>query len=86
MELQQINIKHSTFNIFPNPAHNIVTITGENLKNISLADNSGRTVLTKDAGNNKSIEIEVGHLPKGVYLLSVTTTSGYTQSEKLVVE
>ena len=84
--IRQINIKHSTFNIFPNPAHNIVTITGERLKTITLADNAGRTVLTKVAGNSQSDEIAVGHLPKGLYLLTVTTTGGNTQSEKLVIE
>ena len=84
--IRQINIKHSTFNIFPNPAHNIVTITGDKLKTITLTDNAGRTVLTKVAENDKTIEIFVGHLPKGLYLLTLTTTSGNTQSEKLIIE
>ena len=73
-------------NIYPNPAHNIVTITGAELKTITLADNTGRTVLTKAAGNNSSIEIAVEHLPKGVYWLTATNAAGNVQSEKLVVE
>ncbi len=84
--IRSINIKHSTLNIYPNPAHNVVTITGEHLKTITLADNTGRTVLTKVPENENLIELVVGHLPKGIYLLTVTTTGGNTQSEMLIVE
>ena len=84
--IRQVTINHLQLTIAPNPVHNIVTISGTDLKTITLADNVGRIVLTKSALNNLSVEISVGHLPKGLYLLTVTTTGGNIQSEKLVVE
>ena len=84
--IRQININHLQLTIAPNPAHNIVTISGTNLKTIILVDNAGRTVLTKAAGNNQPVEISIGHLPKGLYLLTATTADGNTQSEKLMVK
>ena len=60
----------SGFTITPNPAKDFITITGANIKEISISDASGRTVLT-----TSNTKIDISALPKGVYFVAITTNN-----------
>ncbi len=73
--------------IYPNPANEKVNISfkdGE-LKNITIFDISGNTVLTHNVGNQKEIELDISLLSPGVYVFQITTAEGRI-SRKVVVE
>ena len=71
---------------YPNPAHNSVTVQGNAMRSISILNNAGRTVISKLLMNEKTVELPVSHLPRGLYMLQIRTASGNTTSEKLLVE
>ncbi len=71
------SVLNNSFEVFPNPASNLVTI--KNLENITITgftiiDVSGKIVL--DETNNSNNVINVEGLENGVYFLQVKTTTG----------
>jgi len=57
--------------VYPNPASSVLNIDAKKeILSVQLTDAAGRTVLTNNVNNAKGT-INVSHLPKGVYILSV---------------
>lgn len=77
-----------TFTLFPNPASEDLTIqiSGRqtDVTMLNLTDISGKTVLTSLISDAES-QISVGHLPRGNYIVSITTTTGKILSSKPVI-
>ncbi len=68
--------------IFPNPAGEQVTIEStEEIRNIRIFSIAGQTVLSQENGN----PINLSGISNGVYVVSVTTTSG-VYNEQLIVK
>jgi uncharacterized delta-60 repeat protein len=70
--------------ISPNPAHDVVYIHGDNLKEISIFGSTGKLVLEANLGlqNNR---INISKLSKGVYMMKITGYDNHVQTEKLIV-
>ena len=74
------------FNLYPNPATNIVNITnGENMlvSKIEVYDITGKLIKTENYNNKTEIQLNVEHLASGTYLLHLKTNEG-TAVKKLV--
>ena len=85
--IQSINItSHDSYTYYPNPAHNVVRIEGENIAIVNIAEMSGRILISKRNLNEGIIELDINHLPKGVYVLKVTNANEITKSDLLIVE
>lgn len=76
----------NTFSISPNPATSIVYVKGIGIKQVQIMDNRGRLMLSQTATNSSLLTLSVGHLAKGMYLVKINDGSGYTQTEKLLVQ
>ena len=63
----------------------MVTIYGSNLKQVTLVDFTGRTIIAK-AVNGNSIKLAVGNLSKGIYLVKVILSDGSIYTEKLNIK
>ncbi len=74
------------YTAYPNPAHNVVTVEGNNMSKIKIADNTGRIILSKDAMNERTVELSISSIPKGLYILQVINTNGDKKSELLLVK
>lgn len=90
-----INEKRQGFKVFPNPTGNQVTIqTKDDNKHgqydISLMGMKGATVLNKEnvrLSNRESQTIQVGHLPKGAYILrGVNQKTGAHFNQKVLIQ
>lgn len=75
--------------ISPNPAVTILNISGE--KNLfrqaiyNVYDISGKRIMHgKVAGNEDSFQLDVSHLPQGIYVLSLQNDKGESWQEKWV--
>lgn len=77
---------NNAFTVAPNPAQDQIRISSENgnMTFIQIFDITGKVVYTENT-NVANRTIQVGHLPKGVYILHVDTDSG-TNVEKLVIK
>lgn len=86
LELVSINPIASTesFLIYPNPAQNKIFIDykEEGFVNISLYSIDGKCMLEKV--NTMDKELNVGHLPKGVYLLKMQTKTDVLTKKLLI--
>ncbi|MFN8231003.1 MAG: T9SS type A sorting domain-containing protein [Bacteroidia bacterium] len=80
----------ATFQIFPNPATNNITVNLTNVNNtngsIYLINNLGSIIKTIDLGNESIIkkEISINDLPKGIYFVK-TQLGNSSSTRKLIV-
>ena len=74
------NTKSSAIIFYPNPAKNILHIQSTVKATITLINQSGKIILTTTLNGNK--EINVSHLPAGLYYLKNTETSAV---QKLII-
>ena len=83
VSLQEVNAKE--FAMFPNPAKSFVTLEFETLQEntlLQILDINGRRVRTLDLkAGQKTLRIDLGDLPKGVYTITIGNTT-----KKLIVE
>jgi len=78
------NITHPNISIFPNPINNEFQVDGLDGKSkIMLIDLTGKIVLKKEVLANELVN--VGKLPKGVYVLKINTVDGEID-RKLVIQ
>jgi len=76
--------------VFPNPATGNVTISFQNeipsqKVSINLTDLTGKVFLTNEIIAEKNVNLNTGHLAKGIYILKVKTGSSI-YSEKLMIQ
>jgi len=82
----------STFNVYPNPASDMATITFNSDKeenyNLRLIDMTGRVVMNEDhtavIGDNQ-YQMNLSELSKGIYMVVLQTSNG-TLQKKIVVQ
>ena len=67
--------------IYPNPARNIVTISGTDMINVKIFNNMGQLILIQNNTNT----INVSTLTNGIYILSIELPAGYTTQKKLII-
>ena len=74
--------------ISPNPARNflMVNLPFRDKVLLQVYDATGKIVLSKRAENNSPVQIDVGSLNKGIYILRITDEKGNNKSEKWVKE
>lgn len=70
--------------VYPSIAHNELNFSGIQAGNIiTLMDSSGKEVMRHSAAN-PDFQWKVGHLPKGTYLLKITTKEGGEGTSKIL--
>lgn len=81
LSLEEQNLK--TFNLFPNPAQDVITIsTGTPINNIALYSLMGKTVMTiKPSEQRTSYTLNLNGIASGVYLINVNN-----EFRKLVIK
>ena len=81
------NITKERLLIYPNPATNILSIRveGENLREISVFDISGKKVAQKSSLNSNLTTFDTSVLPEGMYVIEVMTSSGTRSRNKVVI-
>ncbi len=70
--------------IYPNPASDVLRISeSENFLQLELYNITGQRVMRLD---KVPVQIQVGHLPEGVYTIKATSTSGEQITSKLIIQ
>ncbi len=66
--------------IYPNPAHNILTVKGNNIRNIEIFNAVGQCVLRKE----QSGDINIDALPEGLYFVKIISNNNNIIVKKIV--
>lgn len=69
---------------YPNPTHDQINITGENIDQIQVVNLLGQVVLNSSQTTNTSVNLE--GLPTGIYILRIFKTNGDTHMIEVVKE
>jgi photosystem II stability/assembly factor-like uncharacterized protein len=72
------------FTVSPNPAADVVKISGADIHAISICDVSGKTVLVQNCNGASEISVDISALQNGIYFSKITDASGKTQAIKLI--
>lgn len=77
----------SELHAFPNPARDLITITGTDsgLKCVKIFNNSGELMLEKVA-DSSSVKLSVSDFSPGIYLIEIISKTGSIQVKKLMIE
>lgn len=68
-----VNASQVQVNVYPNPATDVLHVEADGITRLDILDAAGRIVLTR---NQNEATLELGSLPKGVYMLRTTTIQG----------
>ena len=80
--ISEVTQENTKINIYPNPTKDIFVIECENFSTITIYDMLGKEVLNQ-IGNGKS-EINVSHLPKGIYNVRVVSEDKIIGNSKIM--
>jgi hypothetical protein len=72
--------------IYPNPSTGLITLESENrIQRIAVFDALGQLVYQENAQSQTQVQLDISHLPKGLYLVQVEG-EGVVGSRKVVLE
>ncbi len=78
-------VERDFIEIYPNPTHGEVALSTIGVEKIYLTNLSGAEVGNYEV-NVDRIELQLGHLPKGVYILQLHFHEGAIKSQKLILQ
>lgn len=92
LDVEDTPTKQLDFDVFPNPAHDVVTISVNiekaGQRTLQIFDTQGRLVLekrTEQLGNNK-IDLDVSNWTAGIYFIKLTNeATGAVQDKKIEI-
>ena len=76
---------NNSYNIYPNPASDILYVRGNDITTIVLTNNMGVVISKVESSNNETMTINTSELANGIYYVRMTTSEGKTITEKVVV-
>ena len=82
---------HSLFSLAPNPARGSVTVSptageGEYPAVLTVNDAKGSEVMRRKFTDGSPLTLDMGKLPSGSYMVTLTTRSHRTETQRLVME
>lgn len=75
-----------TFQLTPNPAKDIVRVTGTGIKKIEVFTNNGGKVWSSNVINQSTIEINLQHLARGIYVVKIYDIDGVPEIQRLILK
>jgi hypothetical protein len=82
--------ENKIFNIYPNPAKNVITVssnnTNESIQSIAIYDVLGKTVLNRKGLNVSQEILYLDELLTGVYTIEIISNSKNISRKKLIIE
>nr|MCR4878224.1 T9SS type A sorting domain-containing protein [Bacteroidales bacterium] len=78
-------IETANVEIFPNPAHALLNIKGENMRKILIYNTDGQIVYFTDENVNDLQQVDVSRYAAGQYLVKVQLNDGRTATRKIIV-
>ncbi len=77
------NIENTNISVYPNPATDIINISGITNAQVNITDITGKTVISENINNNA--QINVSNLASGIYNINIITNEG-NFAQKIVIK
>ena len=71
----------AALHLYPNPANDVVNISGADIANVKIFNSMGQLLLSQ---HNKNV-INVSELINGIYILSIELSTGYIIYRKVII-
>ena len=85
--VQLVNLNQKGyFQLTPNPAKDMVRITGAGIKKVEVLSVSGSKVWSNDYKNESNIEVNLQHLVRGMYMVKIYDKDGQPETRRLVLK
>ena len=78
------DIEETSHNIYPNPVKDILTVSGEDMKQVSVYNALGQLVKSINCNDN-TVQINVSDLQNGMYIVNVISNDGVMTTSKVSV-
>ncbi len=75
----------SPMGIVPNPAHDLVRVSGSAIEQVDIVDATGHVLLSRAFRSGSSVDLDIRSLTIGLYYLRIKTDDGRI-SDKLIKE
>jgi len=85
LQTQDVNIE-TVFVAAPNPAVDVVRISGKDIQSIALFDLSGKKVLNQNYPVSDDVVLDISKLRSGIYLVKITDRFENSSAVKIVKE
>ncbi|WP_225036874.1 T9SS-dependent choice-of-anchor J family protein [Winogradskyella sp. SM1960] len=73
--------------IYPNPAKESITLASDNsIKSVEVFNNLGQVVLQKNSDFSNTNKFDISNLTSGVYIMTINSTDGASQTKKFIKE
>lgn len=85
----EIDEVQNQFEIYPNPSQGIIAIYSDKniaIKGIQVVDILGSIVYSSKGNANSLPEINLNHLPKGIYTLNIQSIFGINEQKKIILD
>lgn len=72
--IQDLHDEVNSFNVYPNPANDILTIEFKNQipsTQLCITNTLGQVILSSDINNANTATIDIAHLPAGIYFVQI---------------
>ena len=78
------DVEETSHNIYPNPVKDILTVSGEDMKQVSVYNALGQLVKSINCNDN-TVQINVSDLQNGMYIVNVISNDGVMTTSKVSV-
>ena len=82
MSVEDVNA--SSYNVYPNPVKDVLTVTGEDMKQVTVYNALGQLVKSVNCNDN-TVQINVNDLQNGMYFVNVISNNGTMTTSKVSV-
>ncbi len=78
------NVDVTSYNVYPNPVKDVLTVSGEDMKQVTVYNALGQMVKSVDCNDN-TVQINVNDLQNGMYIVNVVNHNGVMTTSKVSV-
>ena len=82
MSVEDVN--ETSYNVYPNPVKDVLTVTGEDMKQVTVYNALGQLVKSVNCNDN-TVQINVNDLQNGMYFVNVISNNGTITTSKVSV-
>ncbi|MBO5957673.1 MAG: Omp28-related outer membrane protein [Bacteroidales bacterium] len=78
------DVEETSYNVYPNPVKDVLTISGEDMKQVTVYNALGQMVKSINCNDN-TVQINVNDLQNGMYFVNVINNNGVITTSKVSV-